>query len=92
MNAPDIVEIIQKGTLEDLRKAIENHYADGMMSFDQCLFKLYQSKVITRDDALHFAESKTDLNLKMRLAESGKKSSSLPNKKQSDGPSFKTKL
>lgn len=92
MNAPDIVEIIQKGTLEELRKAIENHAADGMMTFDQCLFKLYRQKIITREDALHFAESKTDLNLKMRLAESGTKTSGMQKKKPSDGPSFKTKL
>lgn len=95
LNSPDIVEIIQKGTLEDLRKAIENHHADGMMSFDHCLFKLYKSKVITREDALHFAESKTDLNLKMRLAESGRSTSAGAQKKKpggGDGPSFKTKL
>ncbi len=95
LNAPDIVEIIQKGTLEDLRKAIENHHADGMMSFDHCLFKLYKSKVITREDALHFAESKTDLNLKMRLAESGRSAPAGAQKKKpggGDGPSFKTKL
>jgi hypothetical protein len=44
---------------------------------------------------LHFAESKTDLNLKMRLAESGKKPAATPAakpKQDSDGPSFKTKL
>ncbi len=96
MNAPDIVEIIQEGSLESLKKAIENHHSEGMMSFDQCLFKLYRQKVITREDALHFAESKTDLNLKMRLAESGKKSAApaqgQKKKPDDDGPSFKTKL
>ncbi|WMS88255.1 PilT/PilU family type 4a pilus ATPase [Pleionea litopenaei] len=93
MKAPDLVEIIQKGTLEDLRKAIENHQKDGMMTFDQCLFKLYKQKLITRDDALHFAESKTDLNLKMRLAESGRATAPTAKKKPGgDGPSFKTKL
>ncbi|NVJ49311.1 MAG: PilT/PilU family type 4a pilus ATPase [Gammaproteobacteria bacterium] len=94
MKAPDLVEIIQKGTLEDLRKAIEDHQKDGMMTFDQCLFKLYKQRLITREDALHFAESKTDLNLKMRLAESGSKPRPPGAKKPAggDGPSFKTKL
>lgn len=96
LKAPDIVEIIQKGTLEDLKKAIEAHHQDGMMTFDQCLFKLYKQKVITREDALHFAESKTDLNLKMRLAESGSKGAATATAKkpaqQGAGPSFKTKL
>nr|WP_256489242.1 PilT/PilU family type 4a pilus ATPase [Pleionea sp. CnH1-48] len=96
LNSPDIVEIINKGTLEELRKSIEKHQADGMMSFDQCLFKLYNQKVITREDALHFAESKTDLNLQMRLAEGGAKTPGLRSgpakKKGGDGPNFKTQL
>lgn len=97
LKAPDIVEIIQKGLLEDLRKAIEAHHQDGMMTFDQCLFKLYKQRIITREDALHFAESKTDLNLKMRLAESGGKAPAAapgaPKKPSNgNGPSFKTKL
>lgn len=91
MKAPDLQEIIQKGTLEDLKKAIEKHHMDGMMSFDQSLFTLYRDGVITRDDALKFAESRTDLNLQMRLSESGGK---LPTKKNSlkSQPSFNTKL
>ncbi len=90
--APDIAEIIQKSSLEELRKAIEKHKNDGMMSFDQCLFNLYKSKTISREDALHFAESKTDLNLQMRLSEGGSKTSGLPKKKASGGPNFKTVL
>ena len=95
MKAPDIQDIIQKGALEELKKAIEKHRMDGMMSFDQSLFAFYESGVITRADALRFAESKTDLSLQMRLAESGGNSLSnqqTGNKSKSLGPSFKTKL
>ncbi|TQV87357.1 PilT/PilU family type 4a pilus ATPase [Aliikangiella coralliicola] len=91
--APDIQEIIQKGNLEELKKAIEKHHMDGMMSFDQSLFKLYKSNTITREDALRFAESRTDLNLQMRLSESGQKTANMDAiKPQSKGPSFSTKL
>jgi twitching motility protein PilU len=95
LQAPDIKEIIQKGRLEELKKAIEKHQMDGMMSFDQSLFKLYKNKVISRDDALRFAESRTDLNLQMRLTESGSKTSSMDPQQanpKSKGPSFSTKL
>ena len=92
MKAPDIQEIIQKGNLEELKKAIEKHHMDGMMSFDQSLFKLYKDGVITKEDALKFAESRTDLNLQMRLSESGKVSSSLASKTKSNQPTFSTKL
>ncbi len=93
--APDIQEIIQKGNLEELKKAIEKHQMDGMTSFDQSLFKLYQENTITREDALKFAESRTDLNLQMRLAESGEKTSNMSSTKpgaKKSGPNFSTKL
>ena len=93
MKAPDIQEIIQKGNLDGLKKAIEKHHMDGMMSFDQSLFKLYKDGVITREDALKFAESRTDLNLQMRLSESGGKTASMdPPSKKNSGPNFSTKL
>ena len=93
MKAPDIQEIIQKGNLEELKKAIEKHHMDGMMSFDQSLFKLYKDGVITKDDALRFAESRTDLNLQMRLSESGKIGNSISSKSSlNNQPSFSTKL
>jgi twitching motility protein PilU len=90
--APDIQEIIQKGNLEELKKAIEKHHMDGMMSFDQSLFKLYKDGVITKDDALRFAESRTDLNLQMRLSESGQTRSPAPSKSTNSQPTFSTKL
>ncbi|MGX5173872.1 PilT/PilU family type 4a pilus ATPase [Aliikangiella sp. IMCC44653] len=94
LQAPDIAEIIQKGNLEELKKAIEKHHMDGMVSFDQSLFKLYQQGIISREGALRFAESRTDLNLQMRLAESGGKTANMEpsDKKKSSGPNFSTKL
>lgn len=92
MKAPDIQEIIQKGNLEELKKAIEKHHMDGMMSFDQSLFKLYRDKTITREDALKFAESRTDLNLQMRLSESGNKGAMQAKRAFKDQPTFSTKL
>lgn len=92
MKAPDLQEIIQKGNLEELKKAIEKHRMDGMMSFDQSLFTLYEEGVITRTDALKFAESKTDLNLQMRLQKGGGKASPKAEPAKSAQPTFKTKL
>ncbi|MET1255589.1 PilT/PilU family type 4a pilus ATPase [Aliikangiella maris] len=95
MKAPDIQEIIQKNSLEELKKAIEKHHMDGMTSFDQSLFKLYKDQTITREDALKFAESRTDLNLQMRLAESGGKTANMDpvsKPRKSGGPNFSTKL
>jgi twitching motility protein PilU len=90
--APDLQEIIQKGNLEELKKAIEKHHMDGMMSFDQSLFGLYKDGTITKNDALRFAESRTDLNLQMRLSESGSSAATPSKPKNSGQPSFNTKL
>ncbi len=92
MKAPDLQEIIQKGNLEELKKAIEKHHMDGMMSFDQSLFSLYKDGVITKDDALRFAESRTDLGLQMRLSESGKGQAPAPKESKNSQPNFNTKL
>lgn len=67
VGSPEISEIIQRGKLDELRKVIEASADDGMQTFDQALFMLWKNKEITREDALHFAESRTDLSLKMRL-------------------------
>ena len=92
MKAPDLQEIIQKGNLEELKKAIEKHHMDGMMSFDQSLFSLYKDGVITKEDALRFAESRTDLSLQMRLSESGGTPVPSSSPKPKGQPSFNTKL
>ena len=65
--SPETAEIIAKGRLDDLRKIIESSEDDGMQTFDHALYTLWKQKEITREDALHFAESRTDLSLKMRL-------------------------
>ncbi|RMH41783.1 MAG: PilT/PilU family type 4a pilus ATPase [Gammaproteobacteria bacterium] len=83
--APEIVEIIARGTnLEELPKAIASNKMDGMITFDQSLYDLFRIGEITQEMALHYAESRHDLSLKMRL--SGNRTSEQP-----VNP-FKTKL
>jgi len=71
VGSPEVAEIIQYNKLDDLRKVIEKSKDDGMQTFDQALYHLWRGKEITREDALHFAESRTDLSLKMRLGNQG---------------------
>lgn len=79
--SPEVAEIIQYNKLDDLRKVIEKSNEDGMQTFDQALYKLWKDKEITREDALHFAESRTDLSLKMRLGNQGADPSDVMGKK-----------
>lgn len=85
LDAPEIVEIIQRGNLDQLSKAIASNKMDGMITFDQSLYDLFTMGEITQDMALHYAESKHDLSLKMRL--SGQKSGG-----ETVNNPFKTKL
>ncbi len=71
VGSPEVTDIIQYNKLDDLRSVIEKSKEDGMQTFDQALYKLWIDKEITREDALHFAESRTDLSLKMRLGNQG---------------------
>ena len=60
--------LIQKGEIDELKNAIKKGAEEGMLLFDDCLFKLYQDGKISREDALHHADSKTDLSLKIKLS------------------------
>ena len=86
--APEILEIIQRGQFEQLAKSIASNKTEGMVTFDQSLYDLFTMGEITQEMALHYAESKHDLNLKMRLA--GQKSGIVAS--PDDGNRFKTKL
>ncbi len=89
--SPDIIELIEKGLVQDLRRAMENNKMDGMMTFDQSLYTLVKEGKLTQKEALHFAESRTDLALKFKL---GTKTAAQTKENQQDrsGPSFKTQL
>ncbi len=89
--SPDIIELIEKGLVQDLRRAMENNKMDGMMTFDQSLYTLVKEGKLTQKEALHFAESRTDLALKFKL---GTKTAAQTQENQQDrsGPSFKTQL
>jgi twitching motility protein PilU len=60
--------LIQKGALDELDDAIKKGAEKGMQLFDDCLLKLYKDGRISQDEALHYAGSRTDLGLKIKLA------------------------
>ena len=64
---PYIADLILKGQIDDI-KAVMNKGADqGMCTFDHSLFKLYEAGQITREQAIDYADSKTDVSLRIRL-------------------------
>ncbi len=68
LHSPRVSEIIRKGEFEKLREAMEKGGHSGMLSFDQCLFYLFEQSVISADTALEYADSVSNLRLRMKLA------------------------
>jgi len=64
-------ELIQKGKIHDIKDAMEQGNERGMKTFDQALYDLYAAGRITIEEALGNADSRNNLALRIRLAESG---------------------
>jgi twitching motility protein PilU len=62
-----VAELILKGDTHGLKDAMEGSDTRGMQTFDQCLYKLYQSGKISLEEALSNADSRNDLALRVRL-------------------------
>ncbi len=62
-----IVELIEKGDIWALREAMEKVHVEGAQTFDQALYLMYKQGLITLEEALANADSRTNLSLKIRL-------------------------
>jgi len=63
-----VSDLIAKGAISELKAAIGRSDSSGMQTFDQCLLQLVQQGLIGPETALGYADSRTDLGLKLRLA------------------------
>jgi twitching motility protein PilU len=61
LNTPYISELIRKGEFGGIKEIMEKGAAVGMQTFDQCLHELFKSERITMDEALNFADSRSNL-------------------------------
>jgi twitching motility protein PilU len=66
VGTPRVAELLKKGAVHEIKSAIAAGDRDGMQSFGQALFQLYQQGAVSQDDALAAADSSNDLRLKMR--------------------------
>jgi twitching motility protein PilU len=67
LNSPYIAELIKKGDVGSIKEVMEKSTDQGMQTFDQALFNLYQQGLINYADALHHADSPNDLRLMIKL-------------------------
>lgn len=69
LNSPYIAELIEKGKIEEIKEVMARSREQGMQTFDQALFELYQAGKITQENAIYFADSKNNMSLQFRLAD-----------------------
>ena len=67
LNSPLISDLILKGEIDGIRDAIEKSTGEGMATFDQSLFDLFEKGLITYEDAMRSADSVNNLRLKIKL-------------------------
>ena len=67
LNTPLIGDLIFKGEVGEIKEIMKKSREQGMQTFDQALYDLYESNYITYEDALRNADSVNDLRLQIKL-------------------------
>ncbi len=67
LNSPLISDLIFKGEVSEIKEIMRRSREQGMQTFDQSLFDLYEANLITFEDALRNADSVNDLRLNIKL-------------------------
>ena len=67
LNSPLIADLIFKGEVPEIKEVMKRSREQGMQTFDQSLFDLYEARSVTYEDALRNADSVNDLRLQIKL-------------------------
>lgn len=68
---PLVKERIRNGEVTELKKIMSESNHHGMVTFDQCLFRMYKEGKITYDEAIRHADSANEVRLAVKLSEGG---------------------
>ncbi|PSJ79455.1 PilT/PilU family type 4a pilus ATPase [Neisseria iguanae] len=67
LNSPLIAELIHKGEIHSIKELMKKSTAQGMQTFDQALYELYERGDISFQEAIKNADSAHDLRLDIQL-------------------------
>ncbi len=65
---PLVADKIRNGEIHELKEIMKRSREQGMQTFDQHLFELYQQGKITYEDALRYADSANEVRLMAKLS------------------------
>ena len=61
-----VKDLIKKGEIHLLPRALEFSKTEGMQTFDQCLLQLYKDGIIMPETAIAYSDHKTDITMKIK--------------------------
>lgn len=64
---PHLRKLISNGDLGALPQAMEEDRSAHVQTFDQSLYALYRKRLISKEDAIRYADNDSDLNLRINL-------------------------
>ena len=67
INTPLASDLIRKGEVHKLKELMKRSREQGMITFDQALYDLYQEGEISYEDALKYADSANEVRLMIKL-------------------------
>ena len=67
LNTPLMSDMIFKGEVHEMKSLMAKSNEQGMITFDQALYDLYEDRKITFEDALRNADSVNDIRLRIKL-------------------------
>jgi twitching motility protein PilU len=67
LNTPLVSDMIFKGEVGEIKEVMKRSREQGMQTFDQALFDLYEMGKVSYEDALRNADSINDLRLQIKL-------------------------
>jgi twitching motility protein PilU len=86
-NSKLVSELIEKGDFSGVKEAMERSLAEGSQTFEQDLARMIKEGIVTRDEALSYADSPTNLLWRLQN-ESTQVSRVPPTQEEPDSPSF----
>ena len=67
LNTPLIADLIFRGEVAAIKEIMAKSTRLGMKTFDQALYELYETGIISYEEALRNADSKNEIRLRIKL-------------------------
>ncbi len=71
LNSPLVAEYIRKGEVHLIKELMSKSTELGMQTLDQSLVKAYKEQLISKEEAIRFADSANDVRLQIKMHDRG---------------------